>query len=69
MKNDFESQAQNYQIDLTEPHLEEKFRKKIVLIKKTDIEYMGEKCTQIMIEDVTAFHMIDQEINENINLI
>ena len=62
MKNDFESQAQNYQIDLTEPHLEEKFRKKIVLIKKTDIEYMGETCTQIMIQDVTAFHMVEREI-------
>ena len=69
MNSDFESLSPNYQIDLKEPHLEEKYRKKIVVIKKTEIKYMGELCTQIMIQDVTAFHMVDQEIKENLSLI
>ena len=56
---DFNSLAPTYQIELQEPNLEEKYRRKIVVIKKTVIEYLGEKCTQIMIQDVTAFHMVD----------
>ena len=49
--------------------MEEKYRKKIVVIKKTEIEYLDEKCTQIMIQDVTAFHMVDLEIKESESLL
>jgi hypothetical protein len=41
------------------PYLDEKFRKKIVQIKRQRTEFMGEKCTMITVQDMTAFHMID----------
>ena len=59
VRGDFDSLSPNYQINLTQPHLEEKYRTKIVVIKKTEIEYLGEKCTQIIVQDVTAFHMVE----------
>ena len=61
--------SKNYQVELNEPHLEEKYRKKIVVIKRQTIEYKGDKCSMILIQDVTAFHMVDQEIKENLSLI
>lgn len=63
------SASKNYQVDLNKPHLEEKYRKKIVMIKKQAIDYEGEKCTLILIQDVTSFHMVDREIKDNIGLI
>lgn len=30
---------------------------------------MGEKCTMIIVQDITAFHMVDKEIKENEALI
>ena len=51
--------------NLDEPHLEEKYRKKIVVIKKQKTSYMGEKCTLVMVQDITAFHMVDKAIKDN----
>ena len=45
IKSDFDSLSPNYQIELSGQYLEEKFKKKIVVVKKTEIEYMGEQCT------------------------
>ena len=59
MRGDFDSESPNYQITLNQPHLEEKYRTKKVIIKKTEIEYLGEKCTQILIQDVTAVSMVE----------
>jgi hypothetical protein len=50
---------------LDEPHLEEQYRKKIVVIKKQKTSYMGEKCTLVMVQDITAFHMVDKAIKDN----
>ena len=59
MRGDFDSGSPNYEITLNQPHLEEKYRTKKVIIKKTEIEYLGEKCTQILIQDVTAVSMVE----------
>jgi hypothetical protein len=50
---------------LNEPHLDEKYRKKIVVIKRQTIEYKGKTANMILIQDVTAFHMVEQEIKDN----
>ena len=54
---------------MKEPHLEEKYRKKIVVIKLVQMESNGDKSSMFLIQDVTAFHMVDKEIKDNLSII
>ena len=54
---------------MKEPHLEEKYRKKIVVIKRVKMESNGDKSSMLLIQDVTAFHMVDKEIKDNLSMI
>ena len=35
------------------------------MIKKQKTSYMGEKCMMIILQDITAYHMVDKEIKDN----
>lgn len=50
---------------MDEPYLDEQYRKKIVMIKKEKTSYMGEKCTMIIVQDITEFQMVEKEIKDN----
>ena len=41
----------------------------LIVIKRQTIEYKGEMSNMILIQDVTAFHMVDKEIKDNQSLI
>ena len=39
------------------------------MIKYKTIDYQGQKCTMILIQDVTAFHIVEKEIKNTKDLI
>ena len=39
------------------------------MIKNKTIDYQGQKCTMILIQDVTAFHIVEKEIQNTKDLI
>jgi hypothetical protein len=51
----------NFKIELTDY---KKYPYKLFVIKRKQITYKSQKCSLIMLQDVTNFHMVDQEIKE-----
>ena len=59
----------NFFVDLDGVYLDSKYKRKFLTIKNKTIDYEGQNCSMLLIQDVTAFHVVDKEIKNTEDLI
>ena len=59
----------NFFVDLDGVYLDSKYKRKFLTIKNKTIDYEGQNCSMLLIQDVTAFYVVDKEIKNTEDLI